>query len=98
MNDESQAVVVADQPATAEPVEQALLEFLRTRLKTEVDPAQDLFGSGLVSSLFAMELVVHLEQSFGIAVVGRDLRLDNFRSVRSMSALVHRLQDVAGGG
>lgn len=97
MNNESPAVVVADQSAPTDPVEQALLAHLRTRLKTDVGPTVDLFGSGLVSSMFAMELVVYLEQSFGITIVGRDLRLDNFRSVRSMSSLVHRLQGVAGG-
>jgi methoxymalonate biosynthesis acyl carrier protein len=68
-------------------------EFLSERLNTAVDTEQDLFASGLISSMFAMELVVHLEQSYGIAVVGRDLKLDNFRSVLRMTDLVLRLRD-----
>jgi methoxymalonate biosynthesis acyl carrier protein len=70
----------------------ALQHYLSDRLKTDIDPELDLFASGLVTSLFAMELVVHLEQEFDIEVVGPDLKLDNFRSVRSMSDLVLRLR------
>ena len=70
----------------------ALQQYLSDRLSTDIDPDLDLFASGLVTSLFAMELVVHLEQQFDIEVVGPDLKLDNFRSVRSMSDLVLRLR------
>jgi methoxymalonate biosynthesis acyl carrier protein len=69
----------------------ALLGFLNERIRTEVAPDQDLFKSGLVSSMFAMELVVHLEESYDIAIIGPELRLDNFRTVDAMTALVLRL-------
>ena len=39
-----------------------LVEFVSKSTKTEVAPDLDIFASGLVSSLFAMELVVHLER------------------------------------
>ena len=79
-----------------------LVSYLGERLKTEVGPTQDLFDTGLVSSMFAMELVVYLEQTFGVAIVGPDLRLKNFRSARTMATLVHRLKatvttDVSAG-
>ena len=74
--------------ATAGPI----AEFLESRLGAAVPHDQDLFASGLVSSLFAMELVVHLEGVFGIAITGSDLKLDNFRTVESMTALVERLR------
>ncbi|PZH08629.1 methoxymalonate biosynthesis protein [Streptomyces sp. NTH33] len=77
---------------TAESIEQALLSFLETRTKASVSPTQELFASGLVSSMFAMELVVHLEQNYGIAIVGSDLKTDNFRTVRMMTELVLRLR------
>lgn len=83
-------------PATRETIETRLLSFLETRLKTAVEPGQDLFAGGLVASMFAMELVVHLEQSFGIAIIGSDLQLDNFRSVNTMTELVLRLQQSDG--
>lgn len=79
-------------PVTAEAVEKALLDFLDERVSADIRPDQDLFGSGLVSSMFAMQLVVHLEEAYDIAIIGPDLRLDNFRTVRAMTALVLRLQ------
>lgn len=80
---------------TAEAVEAALLSFLTERVKTEVVPAQDLFASGLVSSMFAMQLVVHLEESYDIAIIGPELKLDNFRTVQAMTGLVLRLRAAA---
>jgi methoxymalonate biosynthesis acyl carrier protein len=78
---------------TAEAIEDALLDFLGERIKTEVAADQDLFKSGLVSSMFAMQLVVHLEESYDIAIIGPDLKLDNFRTVEAMTSLVLRLRD-----
>ncbi|MFC9253524.1 acyl carrier protein [Amycolatopsis thailandensis] len=69
----------------------SLTGFLEASTKTTVDPAQDLFSAGLISSLFALQLVVHLEREFGVTVAGDDLRLDNFRSVDAMVALLVRL-------
>jgi methoxymalonate biosynthesis acyl carrier protein len=78
---------------TAQDIEGALLAFLAERIKTEVAADQDLFKSGLVSSMFAMQLVVHLEEAYDIAIIGPDLKLDNFRTVESMTSLVLRLHD-----
>lgn len=79
-------------------VEKELLDFLQTRTKTVWQQDTDLFASGGLSSLFAMELVVHLEKTYGISVRGADLRLDNFRTVTGMVALVRRLRKAAGDG
>ncbi|MEU8384571.1 acyl carrier protein [Streptosporangium sp. NPDC048865] len=78
---------------TAETVQRQIGDFLKERIKTEVDAGRDLFASGLVTSMFAMELVVHLEQRYGIAILGEDLKLDNFRTVERMASLVLRLRD-----
>jgi methoxymalonate biosynthesis acyl carrier protein len=77
---------------TAETIKSALLSFLEGKTKTAVAADQDLFASGLVSSMFAMELVVHLEERYHISIVGPDLKLDNFRTVHSMAELVLRLR------
>ncbi|ONI91077.1 methoxymalonate biosynthesis protein [Saccharothrix sp. ALI-22-I] len=74
----------------ADDVRRNLLEFLKQRAKAEVEPDFDLFAGGLVSSLFALELVVHLENAFGVTVGGEDLKIDNFRTVDAMTALVVR--------
>ncbi|MFF7756249.1 acyl carrier protein [Streptomyces sp. NPDC007971] len=80
-------------PLTAESLEKELLDFLAERIKSTVEVDQDLFASGLVSSMFAMQLVVHLEEAYDIAIVGGDLKLDNFRTVQTMTGLVLRLRD-----
>lgn len=82
---------------TAESVEQALIGFIAERVRDTVAPDQDLFSTGLVSSMFAMQLVVHLEEAYDIAIVGPELKLDNFRTARAMTELVLRLR-AAGDG
>jgi methoxymalonate biosynthesis acyl carrier protein len=83
-------------PVTAGEIEGALIAFLTERIKSDVTADQDLFATGLVSSMFAMQLVVHLEEAYDIAIIGPELTLDNFRSVQAMTALVLRLRgDVA---
>jgi methoxymalonate biosynthesis acyl carrier protein len=81
---------------TADAVKDALLSFLAERVKTTVTADQDLFGSGLVSSMFAMQLVVHLEETYDIAIVGPELKLDNFRTVDAMTSFVLRLREAPG--
>jgi methoxymalonate biosynthesis acyl carrier protein len=85
-------------PESAGAIEQDLVRYLESRTMTSWEPDRDLFATGGLSSLFAMELVVHLEQSFGVVIMGADLRLDNFRTVCAMAALVRRLQGRGAGG
>lgn len=82
-------------PVTARAIDEELLSFLGEHIKKAVAPDQDLFKSGLVSSMFAMQLVVHLEELYDIAIIGPELKLDNFRTVQAMTSLVLRLQDAA---
>ena len=70
-----------------------LLSMLSNRLKTTVQPEQDLFAEGMISSMFALELVVQIENRFNVAVEGRDLDMANFRSVNAMANLVRRLTE-----
>jgi methoxymalonate biosynthesis acyl carrier protein len=83
---------LATKDAVIDPVAEHLLHFLVDRTKIEYTPEEDLFAKGGISSLFAMELVLHLEQQFGVAVPGPELRMDNFRTVQAMAALVRRLR------
>lgn len=73
-------------------IRETLTAFLEQRTRAAVTADLDLFDTGLVTSLFAMELLVHVERSFGVQVGGSDLKLDNFRSVDAMTALVLRLR------
>ena len=51
---------------------------------------EDIFATGFVNSMFAMQLVQFVEQAFGITVENEDLEIDNFRSVNAIAALVER--------
>lgn len=70
-----------------------LLAMLSKRLKTTVRPEQDLFAEGMINSMFALELVVQIENTFDVAVEGPDLDMANFRSVNAMANLVRRLEE-----
>ncbi len=94
----STARPVAGTPSTADEISTNLIGFIAGQAKTPVAADLDLFGSGLVSSLFAMQLVSYVESTFGVAVQGPDLRLDNFRSVAAITGLVLRLRGDGDGG
>ncbi|HEX8272441.1 MAG TPA: phosphopantetheine-binding protein [Longimicrobiaceae bacterium] len=56
----------------------------------ELTDDEDIFASGFVNSMFAMQLVQFVETAFGVAVENEDLEIDNFRSVNAIAALVER--------
>ncbi|NUR60141.1 MAG: acyl carrier protein [Catenulispora sp.] len=85
----------ASERLSAAGIEHRLHEFLVERTKTEWEPGQDLFASGVVSSLFAMELVVFVEKAFDVVVEREDLAMDNFRTISAMTDLVLRLRKAA---
>ncbi|MEU7318774.1 acyl carrier protein [Streptomyces sp. NPDC007083] len=77
---------------TADVIAERISRFLEERTKTSFAVDTDVFASGGVNSLFAMELVVFLEEAFDVEIAGSDLRLDNMRTVTAMTALVQRLR------
>ncbi len=56
---------------------------------------EDIFATGYVNSMFAMQMVQFVETEFGFTVESEDLDLDNFRSVDAISAFVARKQGAA---
>ena len=50
----------------------------------------DVFSSGFVNSLFAMQLVMFVEKEFDVAVEDEDLAIENFRSINAIYDLVER--------
>ena len=51
---------------------------------------EDIFAVGFVNSMFAMQLVLFIEQEFQITIENEDLELDNFRSIDAMVLLLER--------
>jgi methoxymalonate biosynthesis acyl carrier protein len=64
--------------------------FLGTRWPGQLADDDDIFEAGLVNSLFAMQLVLFVEQEFAIQVSNEDLERDNFRTVNTIAGLVER--------
>jgi D-alanine--poly(phosphoribitol) ligase subunit 2 len=69
------------------------LEALSIRIDS-VDT--DLIETGLLDSLVLVELLLHLEEAFGIDVVVAELDIDDFRTVRSIGTFVTRLRTGEG--
>lgn len=58
-----------------------------------IDDFSDLYDEFKLSSLDVVEIIVRIEESFGIETDDYDLDLDNFRTVNSMVLLVERRLD-----
>lgn len=68
------------------------MEFLGKRIGEEISFGceDDIFKLGLVNSLFALELVVFLENTFNIAIENEDLNLNNFNTIANMEKFILR--------
>ncbi|HET6209070.1 MAG TPA: acyl carrier protein [Jatrophihabitans sp.] len=72
-----------------------ILAFIRDRYpQAEIQATDDIFGLGFVNSLFAMELVMFVEKTFGVSIPNEELRIENFQTAAVMAELVERLAAV----
>ena len=60
---------------------------------SDLNDDDNLFESGIVNSLFAVQLMTFLEKSFNVEVTMDDLSMDNFESVNATSAFIERKQN-----
>ncbi|MBW4611878.1 MAG: acyl carrier protein [Desmonostoc vinosum HA7617-LM4] len=54
----------------------------------DLRPDEDIFALGFVNSMFAMQIVLFIEQEFQITIENEDLEFDNFRTINAMTHLV----------
>lgn len=66
-------------------------QFIATHIAEPVADDDDIFDLGLVNSMFVVQLVAFVEETFDVQVDGADLVLENFRSVKEIDTLVGRL-------
>lgn len=59
----------------------------------DLNDDDNLFESGIVNSLFAVQLMTFLEKSFNIEVTMDDLSMDNFESINATSTFVQKKQN-----
>jgi acyl carrier protein len=64
--------------------------ILRSITVTRLDDDANLFESGIVNSLFAVQLMTFIEKTFAIDVAMDDLDIENFKSVNATTAFVLR--------
>jgi acyl carrier protein len=62
--------------------------LLRSINLTDIADDEDLFESGMVNSLFAVQLTTFIEKSFGIEIGAEDLEIKNFRSLSAATQFV----------
>ena len=55
---------------------------------THLDDDDNLFESGIVNSLFAIQLMTFIEKTFAIEVEMDDLDIENFKSLNATTAFV----------
>jgi acyl carrier protein len=84
----------AAQPAERDaPVETGVLEALRELFLNDLhiempSPETDLLGTAVMDSLMLVELLVAIEDRFGLRLELRELSLDDIRSPHSIAALI----------
>jgi methoxymalonate biosynthesis acyl carrier protein len=68
-----------------------ILEFFRNKGRAAgLGYDTDLFRGGYINSLFALEMVVHLEKTFGIRIANAEITEENFRTISSIAGVVNR--------
>jgi acyl carrier protein len=70
-------------------VQRRIAHWFRECLHLEIpSPETDLFETGVLDSLAFVELMLHLEQEFGVKMTLDHVEIDNFRSVARIAAFL----------
>jgi len=73
----------------AERVKETVKNFILSSISiTGLKDDDNLFESGIVNSLFAVQLMTFIEKSFSIEVGMDDLDIENFKSLNATTAFV----------
>jgi len=64
------------------------LAFLDEEIVLQYD--DNFFDLGYVDSLFALQLVSHLEESCDIEITDQDLNISNFNSIKAIVEFINR--------
>ncbi len=73
----------------AEVINEKIRNFITNSIKIrDLRSDDNLFESGIVNSLFAIQMMTFLEKAFDIQVTTDDLLMENFQSVDSATSFV----------
>ena len=82
--------------ATIEIVQQYITEHLLQQRNISLTDTEQLIQNGYLSSLAVVELVVFLEERFGIEIDPDDVTEEHFATLQSIAGLVERQRRVQG--
>jgi methoxymalonate biosynthesis acyl carrier protein len=71
-------------------VKTRIRNYFSKAIPGSVGDEEDVFECGLVTSLYAMQLVMFVEQEFSIVAERQDLDIKNFCSIDAVAAFVER--------
>jgi acyl carrier protein len=72
-------------------IQEQIKDYIVTKFmfdRSALGPDEDLLNQGIVDSMGILQLVNHLEETFGIRINDEDIVPDNFRSLRTLAELV----------
>ena len=72
-------------------IKEKVKQFLKKRKNVNINDDDDLFKSGFVDSLFALQLILFLEKEFNIKISNKDISEENFRTLNNIADTVKRL-------
>jgi acyl carrier protein len=71
------------------PIAERIGALLRERVHVEPPgPDVDLFAQGVLDSLAFVDLLLHLEREFAIAITPEDVDVERFRSIAAIARFV----------
>ena len=75
----------------------AIKQFIEEEIVDEDDPVEishddPLIERGIIDSMAVMQIVAFIEEETGLRVPDAEVVLENFESVSTVDALVHRLR------
>ncbi len=78
-------------------MQQTIINYIKNEIHDgdpdlEIEPEDDLLGSGLLGSMEMMRLVEHLETTYDFRVAPQDMAIENFITVAAMVAYVERVK------
>ena len=62
--------------------------LIETKGKTDIGYDDDLFNMGIVDSLFGLQIIMFVEQTFNIKIPNKNIKLENFKTIDLIADLV----------
>lgn len=78
-------------------MQETIINFIKEEIHPEdpgleIEPDDDLLGTGLLGSMEMMRLVQYLEEKYEFRVAPEDMAIENFMTVEAMTDYVNRVK------